>query len=307
MFHFPVGTRSQTFYPFGNVLIVRGELPKPRTVLEAFAIPEPDRAAASFLGGRLQATASVPSARPDVEVTGSSVGQLAKECLVPSDNFIAENLLLMAAGHKAPLGDDPYSAAAQKMRRFLVEHVGVDPNDVRVYDGSGMSRHNLVTARAIAKLLSWVRRQSFATLWTESLASPGTGTLISRLAGSSFRGKTGSLDMVSTLSGYVRTASGREYAVSLLMNSFLVEAAAIRELQDRFVREIEAGAIDGMVFDSNWKRARSLPNPDLGAPDVGRVPRPVLDRRPSRPGAGRRTEPAYAPAHREERVAVLCR
>ncbi len=279
--HFPWGTRSQEFDPFGNVMVVRGELPESRTFLENFAIPQPDRSAASILGGPLLETTTVPASPPLIAIRGSKVATLVKDCLVPSDNFIAEHLLLMAGGAEGSLGKAPYDVAPARMTRFLVETVGLNAADLRVVDGSGMSRHNLVTARAIAALLTWAGKQPFAELWKASLASPGTGTLSSRLAASSFRGKTGSLDMVSSLSGYVTSASGKTYAVSLLMNHFLGGAATVRGIQDQFVREVEKGALDGTVIELERRRENRFPNANPRRAHGDRLRRPFAHSHPA--------------------------
>ena len=169
---------------------------------------------------------------------------MAGDCLKPSDNYLAECLMLLAAAKEGPLGDDPYATGPARLRTFLTQTVGLTRDEVRPYDGSGMSRHDLVTPRAIVKVLNWAAKQPTADLWFEALAHPGKpGTLSTRLQGSSFVGKTGSLDMVATLSGYVKTAAGERLAVSLMFNHFLVPASEIRAIADRVVREIEKPGI----------------------------------------------------------------
>jgi serine-type D-Ala-D-Ala carboxypeptidase/endopeptidase (penicillin-binding protein 4) len=276
---FAGGPVRTEFDPFGNVMVVRGDLPKEKKNLENFAIPEPDRAAASILGGPLFAATSLPAEPPDHRIEGDMMSKMAKDCLVPSDNYLAECLMLLAAAKEGPLGENPYGVAPNRMRDFLVKTVGLSRDEARPMDGSGMSRHNLVTARGIAKLLAWSLRQPTAALWLDSMAKPGAGTLANRLKESTFLGKTGSLNSVSTLSGYVRGPGGERLIVSLLMNHFLGAASEARMVQDDFVREIEKPALLshepvslGAVFGGRMPYAGDLALSKHRAPHGDRVP-----------------------------------
>src|SRR5207247_1943074 len=150
-----------------------GDMPKENRNLENFAIPEPDRAAASILGGPLFEATELPDTRPDLEIEGDSVGKMVEDCLPPSDNYLAEGLMLLAAQKEGRLGDSPYETGPARMRRFLTKTVGLAENDVRPIDGSGMSRHDLVTPHGIVKLLNWDKKQPFGPLIQEALAHPG--------------------------------------------------------------------------------------------------------------------------------------
>jgi D-alanyl-D-alanine carboxypeptidase/D-alanyl-D-alanine-endopeptidase (penicillin-binding protein 4) len=169
---------------------------------------------------------------------------MVRACLAPSDNNVAEHLLLMA-GSKP---NDDYPAARRALTEFLEGTVGTPPFDIIPYDGSGLSRHNLVTARALARLLAWCDAQPTSDLWRASLALPGQpGTLRNRLAGVNFAGKTGSLNHVSSLSGYVG-----DRTVVIMMNHFRGSAEAAREIQDAIVRRVASEALLGR----KWMRQR---------------------------------------------------
>jgi D-alanyl-D-alanine carboxypeptidase len=116
----------------------------------------------------------------------------------PSDNFYAE-VLGKLLGAKAAGLPGTISKGAAALRGWVAGH-GVD---FSLYDGSGLSYANRVTARGIVELL-WV---ADATPWgpvlRQALASGGQGTLEDRLHGVKVRAKTGSLDGVSALSGWV--------------------------------------------------------------------------------------------------------
>jgi D-alanyl-D-alanine carboxypeptidase/D-alanyl-D-alanine-endopeptidase (penicillin-binding protein 4) len=162
-------------------------------------------------------------------------------CLPPSDNNLAENLLLMGAAASGDLGDDPYGTAAAREHRFLVNEVGVSAGDIRVEDGSGLTRHSFVTTRALGRVLVWEAHQPTASAYRDCLSKAGVkGTLVRRLQELDFEGKTGSLDMVSALSGYLKTKSGKDLVVSVILNEYGCSGSDAVGVIDRFVREAAA-------------------------------------------------------------------
>jgi D-alanyl-D-alanine carboxypeptidase/D-alanyl-D-alanine-endopeptidase (penicillin-binding protein 4) len=226
--------------PIKRKLEISGTLPKADKELETLALPRPDEAAASIFGDRFLPTSETPQATPDLVVTGKSTIEMVGACLPPSDNNIAENLLLMGARKEGDLGASPYAVARGRLQNFLVRVVGVNREDVHPFDGSGLSRHNYVTTRAIAKLLCWANSQPTGVAWRGAFAQPGTGTLGNRLKGLVFQAKTGSLDMVASLSGYLTMASGKTVVVSVILNEYACSAGAARAVADEFVKAVAA-------------------------------------------------------------------
>ncbi|HZH99388.1 MAG TPA: D-alanyl-D-alanine carboxypeptidase, partial [Fimbriimonadaceae bacterium] len=268
----PGKDRSIEYDPFAGTLRITGDVPKTRTRLDTLALKRPDQAAASVLAGAIAQTDSVPTTSPDLVIEGPSLREIVKECLVRSDNNLAEHLLLMAASKEGPLGRQPYDAATKRLKEFLVKRVGVSESDVRPYDGSGMSRHNLVTARAYAQLLRWGRSQPGWEIWPELMASPGKGTLNNRLQGSSFKGKTGTLDLVSSLSGYITSKDGQPVVLSIILNHYLGSAADARAVADEFVRKIESTELgNGTLLDSQRRHEGPFSLAVHSTPDGDRI------------------------------------
>lgn len=232
------GSRRVNYDPIRRILTVDGELPKAKTRIETLALDTPDVAAASYLGRGFALVSETPQSPPDLVVTGQPLSQTIKECLVHSDNNIAENLLLMGAASETALGDKPYSVADRSLEKFLTDVVGAQSGDVHPNDGSGMSRHNLVTTRAIVRLLKWSASLPTKEVWLDALAKPGTGTLSARLKGVPFVGKTGTLDGVVALSGYVNTKKNRTILVSLILNHFICGENEARGVADDFIKKL---------------------------------------------------------------------
>ncbi len=242
------GSESRIDYdPGTGVLKVFGPIPKQDARMDTLAIPDPAKAAASILGGPLSYTQTIPNRPADLTLTSKPLIEIAGECLQKSDNNFAENLMLSAAAVDGPLGPKIYATAAKRFTDFLESEVGIEKGDARPLDGSGLSRHDLITPRALAKVLDFAR-VNWGDAWLNALAASGKGTLQNRLAGSSFKGKTGSLNSVQSLSGYVTDNSGNPHVIVLVFNNTIAPASEIRALQDSIVRKIESSR-DGTVVD----------------------------------------------------------
>jgi D-alanyl-D-alanine carboxypeptidase/D-alanyl-D-alanine-endopeptidase (penicillin-binding protein 4) len=102
--------------------------------------------------------------------------------------------------------------------------IGIQPDDVVQTDGSGLSRHDLVTPRSLVALLQFARKQPWFAPYYASLPIAGVdGTMEDRLKNTEALGrihaKTGSLEHVRTRSGYAETLSGRKLIFSFLGNN----------------------------------------------------------------------------------------
>jgi D-alanyl-D-alanine carboxypeptidase/D-alanyl-D-alanine-endopeptidase (penicillin-binding protein 4) len=158
-----------------------------------------------------------------------------------SDNFTAESVL-KAIGAEAA-GEGSTAAGAAVVRRDLTA-AGVPLAGARLVDGSGLSSLDRVTARELASLLLlfW-KTPTLRSVVYDSLAVAGeSGTLVHRLLGPRtrgvVRGKTGTTQIASALSGYL----GSRYVFVLVQNGHPVNWSAAHSVQDRFVRALAAQA-----------------------------------------------------------------
>jgi serine-type D-Ala-D-Ala carboxypeptidase/endopeptidase (penicillin-binding protein 4) len=182
-------------------------------------------------------TPNIPSV-PQIEITrieSFPLSLIAAKTMKPSQNLYTETILwtlgeelkgAFANQPETPFAN-PKSISADRgifvVRSFL-KQIGIPTDSVLQYDGSGLSRHNLVTPASLVMLYSYMGKQSrFAQVWRDSLTIGGIdGTLKKRFVGTSasgnLRGKTGTIDQVSALSGYVTTASGEPIVFSIIVN-----------------------------------------------------------------------------------------
>jgi D-alanyl-D-alanine carboxypeptidase/D-alanyl-D-alanine-endopeptidase (penicillin-binding protein 4) len=139
--------------------------------------------------------------------------------------------------------DGTIAQGARVVRQFLV-NAGVDPGDFLFSDGSGLSPDDLITPRAATTLLAYAARQPWGELYKSSLPIGGVdgsldGRFIGALKGKVFA-KTGTLSEVNALSGYVKAASGRTLAFSVLCNDRQPTGDAARVALDRIVELVAA-------------------------------------------------------------------
>jgi D-alanyl-D-alanine carboxypeptidase/D-alanyl-D-alanine-endopeptidase (penicillin-binding protein 4) len=152
-----------------------------------------------------------------------------------SNNLYAE-LLLLATGRAAGATGTEGSAAAALA---ALRRAGMDTSGVVMADGSGLSRHDLVTPDSVAQLLRIMAQGPHAHSFIESLPVMSVdGTLGLRLKGSRaaerVRAKTGTMTHVRGLSGYVTTVKGETLAFSLFSNNH-VATSAVDAATDRII------------------------------------------------------------------------
>lgn len=144
------------------------------------------------------------------------------------------------------LGAQSYGAPAteEKGLRAIFEVLGeqgVDTTGLRISNSAGLSRDSRVSARQLATVLQAAWRSPFMPEFVSSLAIPGLdGTLRRRLAGSPAEGrmhmKTGTLDHVSAVAGYVDSRAGERLIVVVLVNAAEAHRGLGEDLQDVVLR-----------------------------------------------------------------------
>lgn len=157
-----------------------------------------------------------------------------------SQNLHAEMLLREAALHGRNIAS--VQSTVHEMREFL-NKAGLVPGDYYLRDGSGLSRHNLVTPSGTVKLLTHMWNSPDRETYLESLPIAGRdGTLDWRFSRTPAQGrilaKTGTMSHVTALSGYVTTDDEHAFAFSIYANNFGISTSYIQSLVDRIAAAI---------------------------------------------------------------------
>ncbi|MCB2407618.1 D-alanyl-D-alanine carboxypeptidase/D-alanyl-D-alanine-endopeptidase [Hymenobacter lucidus] len=169
---------------------------------------------------------------------GLPVDSLYRRMLQVSDNFLAEQLLLMCSSQLGPDSLDTGRAIRAVRRQWLQDL----PDAPRWVDGSGLSRLNLATPRDLTALLFKLHQEVPEPRLLSLLAAGGGHGTLRRgyhdARGTWFWGKTGTLTNVHNLSGYLRTRKGRLLAVSFMNNHHVVETSAVRKEMERILAQV---------------------------------------------------------------------
>ncbi|HWZ26551.1 MAG TPA: D-alanyl-D-alanine carboxypeptidase/D-alanyl-D-alanine-endopeptidase [Verrucomicrobiae bacterium] len=224
--------------PGAHLVVVRGTLPErsaPRKLV--LAIEEPALHAATLLKALLEqrgveVSGGVRARHEAITVEGITPTVLADHVSVPLGdsvklvNKISQNLhtevLLRTAMRQAGAWnsfDDVTKFAAD-----FYAQMGIAPQDMIQTDGSGLSRHDMVTPRAMLTLLRYAQTRPWFESFFASLPVAGVdGTLEERMKNTPAAGrvhaKTGSVEHVRSMSGFADTAGGRRLAFSFMTNN----------------------------------------------------------------------------------------
>ncbi|MBD2090119.1 D-alanyl-D-alanine carboxypeptidase/D-alanyl-D-alanine-endopeptidase [Microcoleus sp. FACHB-1515] len=181
---------------------------------------------------------------PDNEIEIAAIDSPPlSQLLIPtnqeSNNLYAESLLRQVGIAAQPETDSPLQAGIAAIESTLSQ-IGVDPEGFDLADGSGLSRHNLVTPEAIVQTL---QAMSDSTVYRNSLAVAGeSGTLVNRFQGTiaqgRLQGKTGAISGVAALSGYLNPPNYEPIAFSILVNHFDVPVREVRPSVDAIVLQL---------------------------------------------------------------------
>ncbi|NUN70668.1 MAG: D-alanyl-D-alanine carboxypeptidase/D-alanyl-D-alanine-endopeptidase [Bacteroidetes bacterium] len=166
--------------------------------------------------------------------TSQPFSELVKVINKPSHNMYTEQVL-------RTLGKEQSGTGSMRTGRATVKPIlagwGVDTVRLRIADGSGLSRQDLITPADIVAILTGMSKEPSFNVFYESLPVAGVdGTIRRRMKGTkaeaNVRAKTGTIGYVRNLSGYVTSADGEMFAFSLLANHFTVPTPAVEKVQD---------------------------------------------------------------------------
>jgi D-alanyl-D-alanine carboxypeptidase/D-alanyl-D-alanine-endopeptidase (penicillin-binding protein 4) len=223
--------------PGSHLVVVKGTLPARSTPRKlVLAIEEPAQHAAATLKRLLEERgvkiAGAARARHELAKMPDDPTVLAEHVSVPLGdavklvNKISQNLhtemLLRTVARQHGVWNTPDDLMKTPAEFYAA--AGIAAGDVIQTDASGLSRHDLVTPRAIVSLLAFAQKQPWFAVYYASLPVAGVdGTLEDRMkntpAAGRIHAKTGSVEHVRTLSGFAETPGGRRLIFSFLSNN----------------------------------------------------------------------------------------
>jgi len=200
----------------------------------------------------LVASASRNSNQELATVESPPLAELVRETNRESNNLYAEVLLRLLGKvtdkiplpptltGKMPVPQEDTGESGLKELKTVLTQLGVNPNSYRLADGSGLSRHNLITPEALVETLRFMANSPAASIYRASLSIAGeSGTLKNRFNITPNRvilqGKTGTMSGVSALSGYIEVPNYEPLVFSIIVNQSDLSAAKMRSATDEIV------------------------------------------------------------------------
>lgn len=140
-----------------------------------------------------------------------------------SVNLYAETVVKTLG--KIVKGSGSYTAGLEVISDFLEEFIGIDYDEFRIYDGSGLSPVNRISSRVLAGVLCYMTHSDCADDYLRSLSVPGEiGTLQNTFTNTKLRGilkaKSGTLNAVKSYAGHILSDKGRDLTFCIIVNNF---------------------------------------------------------------------------------------
>lgn len=161
-----------------------------------------------------------------------------------SVNLYAESLCKLL-GHETSRAPGSWENGTAAVGAFL-KKAGADETEFRLDDGSGLSKHNAITPHALVRVLAYDYFSRNRDVYQSSLSVSGEdGTLSDRFRGTDLKGrvigKSGFVEGVSCLSGYLKGHDGQWYAFSIMMNGIPYKSnSGAKALQEKIIRALDA-------------------------------------------------------------------
>ena len=165
------------------------------------------------------------------------VDSLFKPMMFNSDNFFAEQTLLMVSNEK--LG---YMSDEEIIDTLLKNDLKDIPTKPRWVDGSGLSRYNLFSPKDFIYILDKLQKEFGLDRMKRILPTAGQGTLRGYYENATgyIYAKTGSMSNNVSLSGYLFTKQNKLLLFSIMINNYSGSGRAGRKAIEKFIQDVRA-------------------------------------------------------------------
>lgn len=159
------------------------------------------------------------------------------DILKNSNNMTAETVFKIAGGKYSK--ETGSVSSATEMFNDYYKNLGICTDNIKIVDGSGVSKNNLLTADFITEVLKKEAQSKDFVKFKEYMASPGEGTLNNRMLyfKDNLKAKTGTLTNVSAIAGYLKVKSGKTYAFCIIINDPKSKSADKKSFEEYLLRE----------------------------------------------------------------------
>ncbi|MBP7460573.1 MAG: D-alanyl-D-alanine carboxypeptidase/D-alanyl-D-alanine-endopeptidase [Candidatus Delongbacteria bacterium] len=170
------------------------------------------------------------------EYQSPTLSEITRVILKVSHNLMAEQVFRTLGLRFRGYGSTRNAVDVIKNEYF--SSIGIDPERIQLYDGSGLARYNLIAPRDFVTMLETMARSKAFESYYPCLPIAGTdGTISGRMktgpAAKNVHAKTGFISNARALSGYVTTRQGEMLAFSMILNNYTAPTQYANNVQDK--------------------------------------------------------------------------
>ncbi len=189
------------------------------------------------------AAKSLPKAKVvKVAMVNTELKKLYKPILQISDNLYSDALFKIL-GKFYTKNRGSFASGKRAMDDFLQNEIQLNLEELKIVDGSGLSRYNQLSSKHLIELLKWISKQENHSVvdFLQSYQIVDNRLKVTNQSGV-VQAKTGSMTGVCCFCGFIESKHGKKYAFSILLNGYVKPLYIIRkEIQDQLcilIREL---------------------------------------------------------------------
>ncbi len=155
-----------------------------------------------------------------------------------SNNLVAETIFKLA-GAKYSKEQGTGENSLEMLNAYL-KNINIKSEDIKIVDGSGVSKNNLMTADFMTDFLVYRAKSEDFDDFKNYLPAPGEGTLKNRMLyfKDNLYAKTGTLSDASAIAGYITSRKGKTYAFDIMINDAKTSSADKKNIEEQILRQI---------------------------------------------------------------------
>ena len=173
-----------------------------------------------------------------VDEVNHDINQVMNCILKNSSNLCAESLYKVAGSVYAGTPGSIENSTA--MLNDYLNSFGLTPSEIKIVDGSGVSKNNIMTSDFMTNYLMKISKTDNFDKIKSFMVTPGEGTLNNRMLyfKSNLWAKTGTLSDNSAIAGYIKNRRGKLYAFDIMIQNAKTSEADKKNIEEQILRII---------------------------------------------------------------------
>jgi len=173
-----------------------------------------------------------------VDEINNPMSSALKEILKNSNNLVAETVFKLAGATYMESSGSAQNSYA--MLKDYLEKLELNTDDIKIVDGSGVSKNNLMTSDFMTSfLVKLYNNEDFQTIG-QYLPIPGEGTLKNRMLyfKDNLKAKTGTLADTSAITGFITTRAGKVYVFDIMIQDAKTSESDKKNIEEQILRQV---------------------------------------------------------------------